>query len=389
VSEPDEDFAAMFEASERVKRIERGQTIEGTIVTIGPEVALVDVGSKSEAVIDIGELKDDEGRLEVAIGDRIQATVVSTTGGLTLSRRLARGAATARQLEDAFRAGLPVEGKVERAVKGGYEVRIARQRAFCPLSQIDTVRTTDPAQHEGRVYHFRIIEYKEGGKNLVVSRRALLEEEQRASAEETRRSIVVGAVITGRVTSVREFGAFVDLGGGVQGLLHVSEMGWSRVSDTSQVVKPGEEITVKVLRIDEDKQKISLGLKQLTEDPWSTVQATYATGQLRGGRITRVAEFGAFVELEPGVEGLVPLSETNLAHDADVKRAFPIGSHVEVVILEVDAAARRIRLSSRAVAQAKEADEVREYTERKDAAPSEHFGSLADKLRGALGPRDK
>jgi len=148
-----------------------------------------------------------------------------------------------------------VEGKVERAVKGGYEVRIARQRAFCPFSQIDTVRT-DPSAHEGHVYQFRIIEYKEGGRNLVVSRRALLEEEQRASAAEVRRSITAGAVMTGRVTSVREFGAFVDLGGGVQGLLHVSEMGWSRVSDTSQVVKPGDEITVKVLRVDDDSPPI-------------------------------------------------------------------------------------------------------------------------------------
>ena len=137
-------------------------------------------------------------------------------------------------------------------MKGGYEVRIARQRAFCPISQIDIVRNTDPSEHEGRVYAFRIIEYKEGGRNLVVSRRALLEEEQRASAAEIRRSIVAGAVMTGRVASVREFGAFVDLGAGVQGLLHVSEMGWSRVSDPSQIVKPGEEITVKVLRVDDD-----------------------------------------------------------------------------------------------------------------------------------------
>lgn len=172
MNEPeDEDFATMFEASEQSKRLERGQTVEGTIVAIGSEVALVDVGGKSEAVIDINELKDDDGNLEVAVGDRIPATVVSSAGGLTLSRRLALGAATARQLEDAFQAGLPVQGKVERAVKGGYEVRVARQRAFCPISQIDIVRNTDPAQHEGRVYQFRILEYKEGGKNLVVSRR--------------------------------------------------------------------------------------------------------------------------------------------------------------------------------------------------------------------------
>jgi small subunit ribosomal protein S1 len=387
VSEAEEDFATLFEASQQAKRIEKGQTIDGLIVAIGPEVALVSVGGKSEAVIEIDELKDDEGKLAVAIGDRIQAMVVSTSGGLKLSRKLALGAATARQLEDAFRAGLPVEGKVERAVKGGYEVRVARQRAFCPVSQIDTARNVDPVQHEGRVYQFRIIEYKEGGRNLVVSRRALLEEEQRAIADETRRSIVVGAVMTGRVTSVRDFGAFVDLGGGVQGLLHVSEMGWSRVSDASQAMNPGDEITVKVLRVDDDRQKIALGLKQLTDNPWSTVEARYEAGQVRTGRVTRVAQFGAFVELEPGIEGLIPLSETGVARDVDLKKAFPVGADVEVVILEVDAPAGRMRLSSQAVLQAKEVEEVREYTDRGDSVSAEGFGSLADKLRDAFTSR--
>ena len=389
MSEPEEDFETLFEASAPAKRIEKGRTIQGTIVAIGAEVALVDVGGKSEAVIDIAELKDDQGTLEVAVGDRIDATVTSTAGGLTLSRRLALGAATARQLEDAFHAGLAVEGKVERAVKGGYEVRIARQRAFCPLSQIDIVRNTDPAQHEGRVYQFRIIEYKGGGKNLVVSRRALLAEEQQASAAEIRKSVVEGAVMSGRVASVREFGAFVDLGGGIQGLLHVSEMGWARVSDTSQVVKPGDEITVKVLRVDADTQKISLGLKQLTADPWSSVGETYEAGQVRTGRVTRVADFGAFVELEPGVEGLIPLSESGVGRDAGIKKAFPVGKDIEVVVADVDATARRIRLSVTAVQKAHEADEVREYIERADVAPAEGFGSLADKLRGALKPRQK
>src|SRR5207237_3997397 len=156
---------------------------------------------------------------------------------------------------------------------------------------------TYPSAHEGHVYEFRIIEYREGGRNLVVSRRALLEQEQQARAAETRRSIVAGAVMTGRVTSVREFGAFVDLGAGVQGLLHVSEMAWSRVSDPAEIVKAGDEIAVKVLRVDEEKQKISLGLKQLSADPWSRVPEVYKVGQVRPGRVTRVAQFGAFVEL--------------------------------------------------------------------------------------------
>lgn len=230
MAESDEDFASMFEASHQAKRIGRGQTVEGTLVGIGHEVAFVDVGGKGEAVIDLAELRNDEGELEVAVGDRVHAVVVSTEGGITLSRRLARGAATDKHLEEAYSAGLPVEGKVERDVKGGYEVSVGRQRAFCPFSQIDTVRNTESSQHIGRVYPFRIIEYKEGGRNLIVSRRAVLEEEQRAVADEIRKTIVTGAVLTGRVTSVRDFGAFVDLGGGIQGLLHVSEMGWSRIS---------------------------------------------------------------------------------------------------------------------------------------------------------------
>jgi small subunit ribosomal protein S1 len=476
VTESTEDFAAMFEASVKTKRLREGQTVEGRIVSIGPEVAFVDVGGKGEATIEVSELKDEDGDIEVAVGDRIQAMVVSTAGGLQLSRKLARGAATDRQLEDAFRTGLPVEGKVEKAVKGGYEVRIGRQRGFCPFSQIDTLRT-DPSTHEGKVYAFRIIEYKEGGKDLVVSRRALLEEEQRASAAEVRTSIVVGAVMTGRVASVREFGAFVDLGGGVQGLLHVSEMSWARVSDPSQLVKPGDEITVKVLAVDEAKQKISLGLKQLAADPWSTISQTYAIGDVRTGRVTRIADFGAFVELEPGIEalahastfpptgrsegwsrqvapgmtgafeilsvdpekkrigvallpegsaraggaapvrpeivagarvtgkverhekfgvfvflapgrtGLIPMSETGVAKEADVARTFPIGADIEVVVLEADPSSRRIRLSAKAINDAREAAEVREYTERENAAPTESFGSLAHKLRGALKPR--
>ncbi len=349
----------MFEASTKAKRIEKGQTIEGRIVAIGPEVAFIDVGGKGEATIGIEELKDDKGDLEVAVGERIHAVVVSTEGGLTLSRKLARGAATLRQLEDAFHSRLPVEGKVERAVKGGYEVRIARQRAFCPISQMDTIRT-DASAHEGRVYQFRIVEYKEGGRNLVVSRRALLEEEQRASAAEVRRSIVVGAVMTGRVTSVREFGAFVDLGGGVQGLLHVSEMGWS--------------------------------LKQLTADPWSSIQATYEIGQVRTGRVTRVAEFGAFVELEPGIEALAHAStfaptrgsqRWSAAVTAGMTGAF------EIVSIDVEKKRIGVALVPEGSARAGATDDFEPEDAAKDAAPAEAFGSLADKLRGALKPREK
>ena len=214
MSENEEDFAAMFEASVQARRFERGQTIEGTIVAFCPDVAFVSVGGKSEAQIDLAELKDADGDVEVSVGDRIQATVISTSGGIVLSRRGVRNAATQRELEDAFRAGLAVEGKVEKGVKGGYEVRIARERAFCPLSQIDIVRTADPAVHEGKLYTFRIIEYKEGGKTIVVSRRKYLEEEQRANAAAVRKSIVPGAVLAGRVERMLRSMHILTFGGG-------------------------------------------------------------------------------------------------------------------------------------------------------------------------------
>jgi small subunit ribosomal protein S1 len=386
VTGPEEDFAALFEASLKAKRFEKGQTIEGTVVAIGPEVAFIDVGGKGEASIDISELKDPDGHLEVAVGERIQAVVVSTAGGLTLSRKLARGAATLRQLEDAFNSGLPVEGKVEREVKGGYEVTIARQRGFCPFSQIDLHRT-EGAVHEGRVYQFRIVEFKEGGRNLVVSRRALLEEQQRAAADEVRRSIVVGAVLTGRVASVRDFGAFVDLGGGVQGLLHVSEMGWSRVEDVSKALQVGDEITVKVLRVDDDKQKIALGVKQLSEDPWSRVPAAYEVGQVRAGRVTRIADFGAFVELEPGIEALAHASTFPADRARNWASQVSVGMTGAFEIQSIDVERKRIGVaplpegSSRAAAVLGEG--------RSDAAPpADGFGSsLGDKLRGAIKSR--
>ncbi|HEY2433539.1 MAG TPA: S1 RNA-binding domain-containing protein [Vicinamibacterales bacterium] len=378
----DEDFATLFAASEmQTKRFQTGQTITGTIVAIGAAEALVNVGAKGEASIDRGELTGEDGTLAFKVGDRIEATVMSTSGGITLSRRLQRGAATARQIEDAYRAGLPVEGKVEAQVKGGYTVTIARQRAFCPFSQIDTIRAPDPAVHEGRVYPFRITEYGDGGRRFVVSRRALLQEDQAVKAAAVRQGIAPGMTVKGRVASVREFGAFVDIGGNVQGLLHVSEMSWTRVADPSAVVKPGDEITVRVLRVEDDK--IALGLKQLTEDPWTAAAAGLQIGQLLNGTVEKVEKFGVFVAVAPGVSGLVPASETGLPRDADLRKAFPRGAPLDVIVLEIDAAARRIRLSSKAVAAAREDAEVRDYAAR-DAAPSSSMGSLADRLRSAL-----
>jgi len=394
VSEHEEDFASMFEASEKARRFERGQMVEGIVVGIGAEVAFVSIGGKSEAQIDVAELKDEHGTLDVSVGDRVQAKIVSTSGGIMLSRKGVRNAATQRELEEAFSAGIAVEGKVESVVKGGYQVRIARERAFCPFSQIDIVRTADPAVHEGKTYSFRVIEYRDGGQTLVVSRRKQLEEEQRASADTVRRSIVPGAVLNGRVASVLDYGAFVDLGGGVQALLHVSDMSWSRVPSARAVVGAGDAITVKVLRVDEATGKISLGLKQLLDDPWSTAAARFEVGQVRTGRVTRIAEFGAFVELEPGVEGLAHASTFAPTGSArGWTKAVPPGTTAAFEIVSIDIPQKRIGLvlveegTSRSALAESSGHEAESLPSGPEAEPKSAMGSLGDKLRDALQKR--
>jgi small subunit ribosomal protein S1 len=387
-----EDFARMLEESTEPRSFKEGETVEGPIVAFGESVAFVDIGGKGEASIDMEELVDPDGEIEVKVGDIVQAVVVSTAGGLRLSHKLARGAATRQRLEDAFRAGLPVEGRVEKVIKGGYEIQFSGQRAFCPISQIDNCFTTDPSVHEEQVYLFRIIEFKEGGKNLIVSRRALLEEEERERAEEVRRTIFPGAVLSGRVASVMSYGAFIDLGGGVQGLLHVSEMGWSRVSDPNAVVQSGDEITVKVLGVDDEKGKISLGLKQLQADPWAAALDTYEVGQVLKGNVTRVAEFGAFVELEPGIEALAHVSTfPQTGKREGWKATVSPGTEVAVEILSFDPDRKRIGIAvlHDRSAKAEEQSDVREYSKRPGQAKSDGFGSLADTLRDAIRKREE
>jgi small subunit ribosomal protein S1 len=378
----DEDFASMLEASYEAATYSEGQMVEGRVVAVGRDVAFIDVGGKGEATIDLEELVDDEGKLDVQAGDVVQGVVVSTAGGLKLSHRLARRAASSQELATAFRTGLPVEGRVEQAIRGGFEVRIGSHRGFCPISQIDTSFTEDPSVHVSRVYTFRILEHDERTRRLVVSRRALLEEEQRARAAEVRRTIVPGAVLTGRVTSVRDFGAFVDLGAGVQGLLHVSEMSWSRVRQPESVVRPGDEITVSVLRIDEGKGTIALGLKQLQEDPWSRAGDTYEVGLLLQGTVSRLAEFGAFIELEPGIEALAHASTFPPSGKRDAWKALvPPGAKVAVEIVSFEPERRRIGVTvlDEAALEARGPRVVAPEGE-----GDRGFGSLADKLRDAM-----
>lgn len=339
-----EDFATLFAQAEARPALEVGEVVRGRVIQIGAETIFVDVRGKGEALIDRAELADETGRLGVAVGDEIEATVVSTGEEVRLSHRLLRGVQARQALEAAAQAGVPVEGKVAAVIKGGYEVTVGGLRAFCPFSQMDLRRVETPEELVGRVLEFRITRYGERGRNLVLSRRQLLEEQAARAAEETRKKVVPGAILPGTVSSLADFGAFVDLGG-VQGLVPVSEISHSRVGRPADRLHVGEAVAVKVLKVDEDKGRVSLSLKALEGDPWATVPASLRERQVVLGRAVRATEFGVFVELLPGVDGLLHLSEIPRSQQGAMKETAARGGEVAVLILGIDPGKRRISLA--------------------------------------------
>src|SRR5438128_9936897 len=346
MSEPssDEDFAAMFAQHEARRALEIGQMVKGRVIQVSDEHVFVDVGGKGEAWIDRAELADDEGRLKVKVGDEIEATVVATGDEIRLSHRLRQGAQAREALAVAAQTGVPVEGKVAGVIKGGYEVTVGGMRAFCPFSQMELRRVESEQEYVGRVLEFRVTKYAEGGRNLVLSRRALLEEQAAKAAEQTRKKILPYAVLPGTVVSLADFGAFVDLGG-VQGLVPTSELSPARVERASDRLRVGEPVTVKVLRIDEAKGRVTLSLKALEGDPWVAVPGRLRERQVVRGRAVRAAEFGVFVELLPGVDGLLHASEIPRHRSAALRQAVAAGAEIAVMIVGVDPAKRRIALA--------------------------------------------
>jgi small subunit ribosomal protein S1 len=344
MSESEEDFATLFARHEARRTLERGQVVKGRVIQITAEHVFVDVGGKGEAWIDRGELADDEGTLRVNVGDEVEATVVSTGDEIRLSHRLRQGAQAREALAVAAQTGVPVDGKVAAVIKGGYEVTIGGQRAFCPFSQMDLRRVDSEQDYVGRVLAFRITRFAEGGRNIVVSRRALLEEQAAVAAEETRKRILPDAVLEGTVASLTDFGAFIDLGG-VQGLVPMSELSHARVERASDRLRVGEAVTVKVLRIDEAKGKLTLSLRALEGDPWATVPGQLRERQIVRGRAVRATEFGVFVALLPGVDGLLHTSEIPRHRQTAMREAVAAGADIAVMIVNVDVGKRRIALA--------------------------------------------
>jgi small subunit ribosomal protein S1 len=337
-----EDFATLFAREGARWALEVGQVVKGRILQIGDETVFVDVGGKGEALIDRAELLDENGAVKVAVGDEIQATVVRTGDEVRLSYRLLQGIQAREGLAVAARTGLPVEGRVAAVIKGGYEVTVAGLRAFCPFSQMELRRVDAPEAYVGRVLEFRISRYAE--RNIVLTRRALLEEQAALAAVETMKKVVAGAVLPGTVVSLADFGAFVDLGG-VQGLVPASEISHSRVGRPADRMHVGETVTVKVLKVDDAKGKISLSLKALEGDPWAEVAGRLRERQIVRGRVARMTDFGVFVELLPGVDGLLHLTEIPRSRHGEMKQAAESGAPIVVLVASIEPARRRIGLA--------------------------------------------
>lgn len=339
-----QEFEKMLHDTAQADVVRPGEMVTGRVVSVGKENVFVDIGCKSEGIIDIKDFLDD-GDLTVKVGDKIEATVISTRGGeLILSRSLKKGQQNSSVLLDAYENRIPVEGTVTELRKGGFGVQLGGVAAFCPVSQIDNRFVDKPEIFVGQTFTFRIIEHSEDGRNIVVSRRSLLEEEAKARARETRELVVPGALFQGTVRKLMPFGAFVDVGG-MDGLVHVSEISWDRVEDPATVLHEGQTVQVKVMKFDKETNKLSLSIREAGTDPWDALEERFPVNTVTGGTVTRVEAYGAFVRIAQGVEGLVHISDMSwvgrLRHAAE---AVNVGDSVQVAVLAIDRTKKRISL---------------------------------------------
>jgi len=380
-----ESFAELFEQSAKKSNwLEPGQKLTARVLKVSAEWIFIDTGQKGEGVVDRKELLDLDGNVTVREGDAITAYFLSSSHGeMRFTTRLGSGASGSSQLEDAWRSGVPVEGMVEKEIKGGYEIKLGgTARAFCPFSQIGLRRMEDPAALIGTRLAFRITDYAENGRNIVVSRRSLLEEEQRRLRDEAQAGIEVGMTVSGTVTSLQDFGAFVDIGG-LEGLIPISEIAWNRVKDVRDVLSIGQQLQVVVKTVDREKDRISLSLKDTLADPWDLVSQQYPEGSFHSGSVSRLAPFGAFVTLASGVDGLLHISKLGagkrINHPREVLKE---GENVEVKIESFDRANRRLSLALAGVARAADEEEstLAEFRRQASEAPA-GMGTLGDLLK--------
>jgi small subunit ribosomal protein S1 len=348
MTESFESFAELFEQSQSsLNNLKAGAIVTGTVEEIRADVVVVNVGLKSEGVIDINQFRNEQGELEVAVGDIVKVALESVENGFgetVLSRDKAKKALVWDELETLMDAGEIVTGFISGKVKGGFTVDIREVRAFLPGSLVDVRPVRDPGYLEGKTLEFKIIKLDRKRNNVVVSRRAVVESENTVEREQMLERLTEGTIITGVVKNLTDYGAFVDLGG-VDGLLHITDMAWKRVRHPSEVVNVGDELQVRVLKYDRERNRVSLGLKQLGEDPWENIARRYPADTRAFGKVSNVTDYGAFVEIEPGVEGLVHVSEMDWTNkNVNPSKVVQLGDDVEVMVLDVDAERRRISL---------------------------------------------
>lgn len=381
-----EDFAAMLEASMgETTRLEIGQKTLATVLQIGKDWVFLDVGQKGEGVLEVREIQDDAGELTVNVGDKISAFFMSRSGGeMRFTLKIGGGSSGSAQLEEAWRSGIPVDGRVEKEIKGGYEIILpGNVRSFCPYSQIALRRQDNPEELIGQSFPVKISQYSEQGRNVVVSRRELLELERQIKHDELKKTLKEGDRVNGEVTSIRDFGAFVDIGG-IEGLLPISEVSFGRVEDLSELLSVGQQLELIVKRIDWAENKFSFSLRDTLADPWSTAVVNFPVGRQLTGRVSRLAQFGAFVTLEEGIDGLIHISRLGegkrINHPRDVVSE---GQEISVTIEKVDSDQRRISL---VLAGAEEVVTEKSWS---DHMSSTGLGSFGELLKSSQSKKKK
>jgi small subunit ribosomal protein S1 len=342
-----ESFAALFEESLKRAEMRSGEVITAEVVRIDHNHVVVNAGLKSEAYVPLEEFKNDQGELEVQVGDFVSVAIDSVENGFgdtLLSRDKAKRLSSWMSLEKALESGEFVTGTTSSKVKGGLKVMVNGISAFLPGSLVDSRPTKDLSPYENKTLEFKVIKLDRKRNNVVLSRRAVVEASMGEERAKLMDNLKEGAIVTGVVKNITEYGAFVDLGG-IDGLLHITDMAWRRVRHPSEVVAAGQEITAKILKFDTDKQRVSLGLKQMGDDPWMGVARRYPQSTRMFGKVTNIADYGAFVELEPGIEGLVHVSEMDWTNkNVAPSKLVSLGDEVEVMVLEIDEDKRRISL---------------------------------------------
>ncbi|MCQ2248478.1 MAG: S1 RNA-binding domain-containing protein [Treponema sp.] len=345
-----------------MKRLyEPGQLVETTVVAVTGDTVFIDLGLKSEGFVEAADFKDENGNVTVKEGDKVKVYFVGGKNEeLHFTTKIA-GSKTKGDnsaFENAFKNGIPVEGTVKAEIKGGFEVMLGTTRAFCPYSQMGYRQRKEPAEYVGQHLSFKISEFKNDGKNIVVSNRAILEEQANAEKAVLAEKFTVGMTVTGTVKSIESYGAFIDIDG-FQALLPVSEISRNRVTSVADVLKVGQEVTAKIIKADWNKERVSLSTKELEADPWDAVAEKFNVGDKVEGKISRIADFGVFVALADGIDGLVHVSKLNVERNTNLKKVFNAGDVLPVIIEKIDTEAKRISLST--IVSNEEQDNAYEY----------------------------